>query len=119
MKQFARAEGTVELAADVDVAVGDALRILDNQIKHRVTLHTDLKPVPRVRADVFRLTQVLVNLVTNAVQAVPGPARSTGNVWIRTALADDGDVRIEVEDDGCGIRAHAVEHVFDPFYTTK
>jgi two-component system NtrC family sensor kinase len=74
--------------------------------------------LPAVWADANQLQQVLVNLITNAKQAmadVPGERRLT----ISVQCVEDNRVRIEVEDTGPGIPAEAVSKVFDPFVTTK
>jgi two-component system, NtrC family, sensor histidine kinase HydH len=72
--------------------------------------------LPDVAADPDQLQQVLVNLVMNAGDAcLPG-----GRVTIRGRLEPEaGRVRIEVEDDGCGIPVENRNQVFDPFFTTK
>ncbi|MFN7958310.1 MAG: HAMP domain-containing sensor histidine kinase [Holophagaceae bacterium] len=65
-------------------------------------------------ADPASLDQILQNLVSNARDAM-GPQ---GTLRI-SAGRHSGDVRLEVRDDGSGIPAHQLEHLFDPFYTTK
>lgn len=95
----------------------------------RVTLHLSSQPL-RVWGDVAQLTQVVINLLTNAADAVQG---RNGRIELRTAaggagshmarglqLTEDGDhAIIEVTDNGCGIDDHAVAKIFDPFYSTK
>ncbi|MGE3277524.1 MAG: ATP-binding protein [Vicinamibacterales bacterium] len=80
-----------------------------------------------VEADAGQLTQVIHNIVINAKQAMPGGGvvRLTGtNVTREVERAGEplpiGDyVRIEIEDHGCGIPAHLLQKVFDPYFTTK
>ncbi|MGZ5847874.1 MAG: hybrid sensor histidine kinase/response regulator [Ramlibacter sp.] len=68
-----------------------------------------------VRADATQVSQVLMNLGTNAWQAIgPHPGRIT--VWTGTA---GSDAVIEVADTGCGMDEHTVERMFEPFFTTK
>jgi two-component system sensor histidine kinase HydH len=73
-------------------------------------------PVPPLRADPGRLTQALVNLVINAIQAVEG----AGRVEV-TVRADEPEqlVSIEVRDTGPGISEEKQSAIFDPFFTTK
>ncbi len=86
-----------------------------------VKFHPKLKQVevlvsgeaPAVRVDPGRLRQVLVNLVLNAADAL-----GSGRVQVRLGQAD-GDAVIEVADEGPGIPEAVVDHLFDPFYTTK
>jgi two-component system sensor histidine kinase AtoS len=71
--------------------------------------------LPVVQADGEALKQVILNLVLNAVQATPGD----GRVTVRTASRSEGEVEIEVADDGEGIAEENLEKVFDPFFSTK
>ena len=118
LKQYARAEERVSLVADVAACVQAARQAIATLPAHRARLHFDLEQTGPVRAEPFRLTQVLVNLLTNAVQAVPRPGQPEGNVHLRAATRG-GEVMIEVEDDGVGIPPEALGSVFDPFYTTR
>jgi signal transduction histidine kinase len=70
--------------------------------------------IPVVETDEQSLRQALLNLLINAVQAIP----QGGNVWI-AAAAGNGRVRFVVDDDGPGLSDDALEHAFDPYYTTK
>jgi two-component system NtrC family sensor kinase len=59
---------------------------------------------------------VLVNLLVNAGQAIPDDKK--GTIHVRTR-SEDGQVVVEVEDNGCGMSEKARKQIFDPFYTTK
>jgi signal transduction histidine kinase len=63
------------------------------------------------------LLQVLVNLVVNAVQAIP-PGRADGRVTVRSERAG-GRVRLLVEDNGSGMKPEVLRRVFEPFFSTK
>ena len=82
----------------------------------RVTIDTEFSAgVPVVSADADQLKQVLVNLVSNAVQAMEGGGGSiTVKVW-----HDDGYVFVSVGDTGPGIPAEVLPKIFDPFYSTR
>ncbi len=101
--------------------------LLSNQITAEVTLADNL---PTVEVDRVKLEQVLVNLITNAVQAIG----RNGTLYVRSAygpveedphgegtvpLSGEGFVRITVEDDGPGIPEKDLGKVFDVFFTTK
>lgn len=71
---------------------------------------------PRVRGDFNQLQQCLINLIFNAVDAMPGG----GSLEIELAVEPDGRaVRIRVADTGPGIPAEHLPHLFEPFFTTK
>lgn len=75
------------------------------------SLSSDL---PEINADPGQLTQVLVNLVVNAVQAMP----NGGRLIIKTVVRDDHVVLI-VEDTGIGMSEEIIKQLFTPFFTTK
>lgn len=83
------------------------------QIEIIVRIENDLPPVT---ADPIRLTQALMNLVINAVQAV----EKNGRVEAGAAKSAAGDALVlRVQDNGPGIPANKLEEVFDPYFTTK
>ena len=72
--------------------------------------------LPLVQGDASRLTEVFVNLLTNAVDAMP----KGGTLTVRALHgAEDGTVRVEVQDTGSGIAPEDLPRIFDPFFTTK
>jgi CheY-like chemotaxis protein len=68
--------------------------------------------------DAYQLQQVILNLVTNAEQAMGGVERAHHRLTVRTRR-DGETIRIEIEDTGPGIHADGLERIFNPFYTTK
>jgi len=71
-------------------------------------------PLYRVNGNRGRLQQVLMNLLLNAVDAMPDGGRVTVS-----ARGASGRVQIEVGDTGCGISAEHLDRIYDPFFTTK
>jgi len=68
-------------------------------------------------ADESLLDQVIINLVSNAFDAVED--RETRQVTMRGWLSDDGKTMIRISDSGCGISKDVIDNIFTPFYTTK
>jgi len=93
--------------------MGYQLRV--NGIEVRTELSGELPPLT---GDAHQVQQVLVNLLTNAQQAIR-QAAERGIVELRTETAADGWVRLEVRDSGPGIPEAIRERIFDPFFTTK
>ncbi len=71
--------------------------------------------IPKVMGDSDRLRQVLINLVTNALQA----SQDQALVELKVERSDDGDVTLSVSDCGCGIPDKQLRDIFTPFFTTK
>lgn len=114
--RFAR--HSVEQTADVDIAavVEDALRLCEPAARRQnVRVERDLTVGLVVRADAGGLHQVCVNLLTNALQAMP----NGGVLRLRVFTPGAAEVAFEVTDTGTGIAAHDLQHVFEPFFTTK
>ena len=84
----------------------------------RVTITNDLDPdVPQVFADPGQLRQVIMNLMSNAADAIEATGKA-GQIHIATS-ARLGIVRVTVEDDGPGIPSDVAQRIFAPFFTTK
>jgi two-component system NtrC family sensor kinase len=118
---FAR-QGQAEMGAvDLnDVARRTALLIGYEVRLREIDLRTELaSDLTLVRGDRYQLQQVVVNLLTNAVQAVgDNPAGQPRLVTLRTRNAD-GRVLLEVEDTGPGVPDELLTNIFNPFFTTK
>lgn len=133
---FSSARQLLLEAGDVNEVVQDALALTDYQLrKGRVHVVLELAEIlPPVQLDATKMEQVLVNLMINAMHAMP----EGGNLVIRTsdevisgvkrdegvrtaAHLREGDhvVRIEIEDNGTGISEENMKKLFDPFFTTK
>jgi signal transduction histidine kinase/ActR/RegA family two-component response regulator len=101
---------------EVNAVIEHLRKLLGSFLGEDVRLELALTPdTGRVRADRTELEQVLLNLVTNARDAMPGG----GTITIRTGRAADGAVVLEVVDTGTGIAPDAQAHLFEPFFTTK
>ncbi len=97
-------------------AVQEVLRLFEPQIRDkRIALRVELEAeLPEVRGHRGKLQQVLLNLLSNARDAVEGG----GRIAVRT-IHRDGRVVLEVVDDGVGIAESDLPRIFDPFFTTK
>lgn len=85
-----------------------------SETKYKSIVATELSELPLLYANSGELSQVILNLIMNANQAI----EEQGNIQIRTLL-EDSDIVIELADDGPGISPEVIENIFDPFFTTK
>ncbi|PTL76400.1 ATP-binding protein [Vitiosangium sp. GDMCC 1.1324] len=97
----------------------DAARAQQGGANNRITLSAEVAPeLPRVPLDRRLIRQALVNVLVNAIQAMP----QGGVVQVRARVEAHGSkdvLRIDVADQGCGIPTELVHRVFEPFFTTK
>jgi two-component system cell cycle sensor histidine kinase/response regulator CckA len=112
---FSRREALVRREIDLAEIVRDALRMLRAGLSATIDLVQDIDPVPALYADAGQLHQVIINLVTNAAQAIgTAPGRIAVRLW-----SDDGNIRLQVADTGSGMDADTIKRIFEPFFTTK
>jgi two-component system, NtrC family, sensor kinase len=102
-----------------EVNVNDVLnRALELAIhagsKENTRAEKDLQPLPTFMVDPDQLEQVFVNLIMNALQAMP----TGGTLTLRTFL-ENGELKIVVQDTGCGIPPENLDKIFTPFFSTK
>jgi signal transduction histidine kinase/ABC-type uncharacterized transport system substrate-binding protein len=107
--------------ADLNAVIADALDILSSDADQR---HTVLDAKGRhgpllVKADPVHLLQVVLNLATNAMDAMADTPRDARRISIRTTLHGDSKVEVVVLDSGPGIPQQRLNEIFDTFYTTK
>jgi PAS domain S-box-containing protein len=113
---LARPERTAFESLPLNDAVREVLKLFAPQIRdERIVLHAELgDEMPDVRGHRGKLQQVLLNLLSNARDAVEGG----GTITVRTAVSGER-VLLEVVDDGIGIAEDDLPRIFDPFFTTK
>lgn len=106
---------------DVHRLLEEALKVARGETRHRVRLERRYEPVHKVMADPTRLTQVCVNLIVNAAQSIPEERAGGADaiITLRTRMAAEDRLAIEISDTGVGIRDDARERLFEPFFTTK
>ncbi|WP_095992116.1 trifunctional serine/threonine-protein kinase/ATP-binding protein/sensor histidine kinase [Cystobacter fuscus] len=99
--------------------IDDALRIqMEGLQRHGVTVHRELSAVPRVRADKHKVLQILINLISNAKQALGPMPEGQRNLWVRMKV-EGPVVRIQVVDDGVGIAPEVKGKLFSHGFTTR
>ncbi|NMC20621.1 MAG: hypothetical protein GYA33_09400 [Thermogutta sp.] len=121
VQAFAQPRGVVLGKTDVNAAVEGTLAMLGPQIGGGIRVAKDLRRVPPVLGDMYTIQEIVFNLCTNALAAMP----DGGTLTVRTrALGTQDDdqmnsVAIDVIDTGVGIPYVNLERIFEPFFTTR
>jgi signal transduction histidine kinase len=113
---FARQMPPQKISVDLNAVVQGGLYLLESRCaKQGVAIKSHLtKRLPEIIADPSQLTQVLVNLAVNAIQAMP-----QGGVLTITTRTAAGQVALVVADTGTGMEQQVLDKIFTPFFTTK
>jgi two-component system NtrC family sensor kinase len=114
---FARQNKPMLRSTEVVGLVNEAMSLVRNQMRLRnIEARTQLSPVPPIIADFAQLQQALVNVLLNGIQAMD----QGGTISVSTSFDEPAQsVEVRISDNGCGIPQSRIEHIFDPFYTTK
>ena len=121
VQAFARPRGITLQNTDVNAAVESTLQVLGGAPGPNIKIETELENVPPVRGDPYTIQEVLFNLCTNAMAAMPEGGTITLRSHTMGRLAGDqaGAVALEVSDTGVGIPQAQFEKIFEPFFTTR
>jgi signal transduction histidine kinase len=115
---FSRADDKQAEMTDITRVVDDACAMVFNQIRYRARLVKRFEPIPMVAAFPGRIVQALVNMLTNAAEAIDGGAYDKHRIIVSTHLEGD-HVVVGVSDTGMGIQEDSRDRIFTPGFTTK
>jgi signal transduction histidine kinase len=114
---FAATNSAHASGSDVNGVVADVVRMVARSVAREGRIRIDTRLARRLPLSVVgtdELKQVVINLLTNSVQAIEGPGRVLVSTWMSA-----GNVSLAVSDTGRGIPKEIVTRIFDPFFTTK
>jgi PAS domain S-box-containing protein len=116
-----RHDGVTMTALDVNDLIRDVLSLLRGDLEnHRISVDAALPDgLPPVSANVVQLRQVMVNLITNAADAMSTVMNRQRLLRLRTQAHEPDGLLITVEDSGSGIDPQHADRIFEPFFTTK
>ncbi len=115
LNQFSRNTENYSEEYEIHSIVDNCLIILQSQTKDRIDIRKDYFPETIVmKGSVGKLHQVIINLLTNSIQAIEGK----GTIRLQTQH-DAKNIKLIVSDTGCGISQEILSKVTDPFFTTK
>jgi C4-dicarboxylate-specific signal transduction histidine kinase len=120
IRRLFKTEGRNRASFDVNKLIEDTLALVQEDLqKHRISVERQLDArLPQATGDRIQLQQVLLNLMTNGIDAMAG-AGGSRILSVRSKVDSEGDVCISVADTGTGIGAQEIARIFDPLFTTK
>jgi len=134
MLAYAGKSQFVQANVNLGAQVADAVKMLQSTLPRNVVIKFEVSSeIPEIKADASQITQVAMNLIINASEAI-GEAQGEIRVAITRCLIEDGQTEkdylgkiipsgwyacLEVSDNGCGMSAETYNRIFEPFYTTK
>jgi len=115
IRMFSRSDKGVLNEENVNNIIDSVIGIVWNSVKNKVTIQRELGDLPKIRCNAQQLSQVFLNLIVNAAQAV---GDKQGQITLRTERSGD-KVLVRVSDTGSGMPKEVMEKIFEPFFTTK
>ena len=115
IRMFSRSDKGVMNEENVNNIINSVVGIVWNSVKNKVTIQKEFGELPKIRCNAQQLSQVFLNLIVNASQAI-GDIK--GQITLRTETSG-GQVRVRVSDTGSGMTKEVMEKIFEPFFTTK
>lgn len=114
LRRFGHSQDDAVTPVHIRVGMESTINLLHHEISEGISVHLDIPQTLAINANSGQINQLWMNILSNAVQAVEGK----GNIWI-SGKEDTANVTVIIRDDGKGISRDAMNHIFDPFYTTK
>lgn len=116
LRNFSRLDEAKEQDVDLKACLEESLVFACTELKNKqINYRLDCQPVPKINGYPAELNQVFLNLIINAVQAMP----ENGQLVICLSQEDNKQVIIRFQDNGSGISDEIKPHIFEPFFTTK
>jgi PAS domain S-box-containing protein len=106
---------------EINEAILEVIELIRGEaVRNGTSVQTDLaEDLPLIEGDRVQLQQVILNLAINAVEAMSVSSDCARDLLIRTRKLDSGGVFVAIRDSGPGLAPATLDHLFDPFYTTK
>ncbi|MBN1207986.1 MAG: PAS domain-containing protein [Myxococcaceae bacterium] len=117
LRSLARGDAISTRPVDLHEVLDNSVQLIWGRLRSRGRLVRDYGEVPQVLGNSVQLSQVFVNLLVNATQALP--ETGAGEIRLMTRVHNGSWVLVEVQDTGCGIPPENLERIFEPFFTTK
>lgn len=118
LKVFSRTREDMRGAVNVETILDSALRMAWDELRHKAKVEKAYQRVPRVDANEGQLGQVFLNIIINAIQAIPEGDYAHNVIRVATQVEANAVV-VSISDTGVGMSAEVERRLFTPFFTTK
>jgi len=121
IRSMFRKDSQIKTPLDVNELIREVLALLRGEIEHQqVLVRAELfDGLPQIPANQVQLRQVIVNLITNAVDAMSTVSDRSRVLSVKTGVHESKNFLIKVEDSGIGIDPQNIDRIFAPYFTTK
>lgn len=120
LKNFSRLDRARVSEFSLHEGLDSTLLLAKNLLKDRIEVRKEYDAdLPKIECSPSQVNQVFLNIITNAVHAMPEERTEPGVITLRTAREGRDMVRVEIQDNGSGIPSDVLPKIFDPFFTTK
>lgn len=114
LRDYTRSDSDKRVLCNINEIIDSTLKVLWSEIKYKITIAKEYGELPELYAYAGQLNQVFINIIMNAVQAMPA------DETLKIVTRQEGDsIRIDFIDHGHGIAEQNLSKLFDPFFTTK
>ena len=114
LRTFSRMDENEFKGVNIHEGIDSTLLLLHHKMNNRITVHKKYGDLPPVECLPGKLNQVFMNIISNSILAI----KDKGDIYIETSVKDN-QARIAIRDTGSGMSAETMEHIFEPFFSTR
>ena len=120
LRLYARLDTEEKSFGDINQIIEKAVLMVKPQLNSEIDIHLNYGNLPQIKVFPGKLSQVFVNILSNAIDSINSMGKQTEKHSISITTSEiDGEICIEITDTGKGIPPEVLPKIFDPFYTTK
>ena len=118
LKSFSRSDSDILAPTDIHDCIENTLLLLNNQYKDRIEIIKKYDDIPAISSNPGKINQVFMNVIGNAIQAMPERGIITINTGLQVKKNKQG-IEVAISDTGRGMNPEITQRIFEPFFTTK